>query len=73
MFRTIFTLVTLFRKLAINIVFLTLKPFSKEAVENDSKKKNRMLTFLFQLQLLAIIYIVLEERGSGKLLLFGSF
>ena len=43
-----FTLVMLLKKLAVNIGFI-IKPFSKKAVENHSRKKNRKLSFSFSI------------------------
>ena len=48
---TSFTLVTLLKKLTVDIGFIIM-PFSKEAVENHSRQKNRILTFPF---LIAVI------------------
>ena len=62
---TLFTLVTLIRNLAVNIGFI-IKPFSKDAAENHSRKKNRILTFSFSVVFIVHNIDCFERKGFSK-------
>ena len=68
---TFFILVTLFTKLAVNIRFIIKKFKQRSCQKPFEKEKQIAYFFLFQLQLLDIIYIVWEKEVQQRCFFLG--